>query len=269
MPYLRLARWILGIMAGVMLSQGTMAQARAFPWFFRNRNTNYEKVQAASQVPLNRLPPTLRAKVARVVEGPTIYTQGPKETFICNPKLYHWFMDHPDRAMVAWRRLGAKCLTIANRGNGTFGWADGYGSDVQWRTIYAGPDMRIWFAEGKVKPGNIFPMIPVQCVVVLRYKVLRNLKNAALLEQKADIFARTDSRAAALVTRLLGPSVPRMAEQGAAQLQMFFAAMAWYCHHHPEKAKKLLKPTESQELPKKDPYSPFEVQEDIFPTLPN
>jgi hypothetical protein len=247
------------------------AQAGPFPQLFRTSSSGnqWEKLRAASQVPLDQLPPALRPKVQRVLEHPILYSQGPQESFVCQPKFYAWLLDHPDRATTAWRRLGAKCLDITDRGNGQFGWSDGKGSEVIWRTLVPNPNLRIWYAEGQVKPGAVLPTVPVQCVVILRHDVVRPQDGAAIMEHQADVFVYSDSRAAALAIRILGPSVPRLAEQGTAQLQMFYAALAWYCHKHPERTKVLFQPNGSESPSSLRLYSPLEASPVAFPAPDN
>jgi hypothetical protein len=51
---------------------------------------------------------------------------------------------------------------------------------------------------------------------------------------------QTDSQAAALITKLLGSSAPKLAEQCVGQMEMFFSALAWYVERHPERAGTLM-----------------------------
>ncbi len=194
----------------------------------------------AKLVPLEELPPAVRANVSRVIEHPTLFTRGPSEEFTGSPDLYQWLLDHPDRAAMAWRRLGAQCMDITDRGNGHFGWTDGQGSDVHWETIYRTPDLRIWYAEGSARPGPLLPAMPVRAVVVLHHAERHESEGHVALWHQADVFLQTDSKTAVVLTRMLGPSVPHMAEQGAAQLEMFFSALLGYCERHPDRAEKLL-----------------------------
>ena len=60
-----------------------------------------------------------------------------------------------------------------------------------------------------------------------------------LVRHQADLYLHTDSKTAVWVTRMLGPSGPRIAEQYVGQLQMFFAALAWYFDQHPDQAASL------------------------------
>lgn len=206
----------------------------------------WEKYDVARIVPMEQLPAHVREKVKLVINNPTLYTHGREEAFLCDPRVYNYFLENPDKTMTAWKRLGAECVEIQNRGHGTFGWQDELGSDIWWQTVHPGKNVRIWYAEGKVKPGRLLPTVPVQCVVILHHNVVRQGDKEVVMQHKTDIFVRTSSRAAALVTRMMGPSVPHLAEQAAGQLQMFFGAMAWYCQKNPERAQVLLDPRPDQ-----------------------
>jgi hypothetical protein len=190
-------------------------------------------------VPLDGLPAALRESVAKVVRDPTLSAHGPAEEFPAGP--YEWLLDHPDRVATAWRRLGVPCVGITNKGNGQFSWADGQGSDVTWVAAYRGPGMRIWYAEGQAKAATSLPVIPVKAVAVLRHTQRSDESGQVLVSHEVDVYLQTDSRAAALVARLLGPAAPRMAEQGASQLLLFFSAMARHLDEHPDQVPPLLR----------------------------
>jgi hypothetical protein len=230
---------VLGQSAGAGWSLDRCSAAPTLPvGLFHHRSA--ECLDAAAQIPLGDLPPRMRDNVNVVLEKPTLFTHGPKEAFTCSPSMYQWFLDHPDQAVRVWRRLGARCMDIENRGQGIFAWTDGQGSDVRWWTIYRNPQMRIWYAEGNAKAPGILPLIPVRVVVVLHHVEGRNASGQPMMQHHADLFVQTDSRTASLVARLMGPSVPRMAEQAAGQMEMFFSALAWYLDQHPAKAENVL-----------------------------
>ena len=194
----------------------------------------------ADRLPLDQMPPAVREQVRRAVEKPALYSQGPTETFPCNPAVYSWFLDHPDRAVAAWRLLGAKVIDIIDRGNGNFVWGDGVGSEVVWGTAYRGDALRVWFADGKVKPGTLLPAVPFQAVVVLRFVAGQDAAGRNVVRHQADLVIHTDSKSALLLTRLLGAAAPRLAEQYVAQMEMFLSALPWYIEQHPERAQELL-----------------------------
>src|SRR5207248_10821474 len=108
-----------------------------------------------------------QARVQAVLDRPTMTARGPVETFHCRPSVYHWLLDHPDRAAKMWQGLGAQCAAIDDRGGGRFGWKDGQGSDLVWEAVVRSPAQQVWFAEGVVRPGALLPLVTVRAVVVL------------------------------------------------------------------------------------------------------
>jgi hypothetical protein len=192
-------------------------------------------------VPLDELSEAQRALAHSVLDHTTLAARGPTEKFPCRPDHYYWFLDHPDCAVTAWRRLGAKCVSIVPRGEGTFGWNDENGSDLTWQTLHRGSGVRVWFAEGKVRPAALLPLVPVKALVVLHHDEGRDDDGAVTIAHHCDLFLHTDSKTAAAVTKMMGQSAPRMAEQGLGQLQLFFAGLSWYLHRHPEQVDVLMK----------------------------
>jgi hypothetical protein len=180
-------------------------------------------------VPAQEVP----AEVLDVIHRPTLTARPPGEQFTASTGLYRWMLDHPDRTSSAWRKLGVPCMPISHRGNGCFGYRDETGTDVTWRVVGSSALGRIWYAEGVAKPGPLMPTVPVKVVAILRHD-LPSEDSAAAIRHDVEVYFQTDSRAATLVTRLLGPAAPRMAEQGSGQLLIFFSTLGKYCHSHPE-----------------------------------
>lgn len=187
-------------------------------------------------VPLDELPPPLRDRVRTVLEHPTLSSRGPLEAFRCRPGLYYWLLDHPDLAMHLWRGLGAKCIDIHPIGEGSFAWKDAQHGEMHWQTIVHNAKQRVWYAEGRVKPGIMLPSVSVRAVVVLNHQEGSDSKGKAAVRHQMDLILHTDSRAVSLAARLFGASAPRLAEEYVGQLEMFFGALAWYLSEHPDKA---------------------------------
>jgi hypothetical protein len=184
--------------------------------------------------------PALRDQVRQVIEHPVLSSHGPAEAFTGDPALYQWLLDHPDRAVRAWRRLGAVCTEITDKGNGWFGCTDGHGTEIRWATAYNSPALRIWYAEGKVRPSLFLPTVPVRVVLVLRHGQHPDGAGRKVIYHQADVFFQTDSKTAALIAKMFDSSAPRLAEQGLRQIELFFSALVWYFEQHPERAEKLL-----------------------------
>jgi hypothetical protein len=231
-------RWRHTLAACLGLVTGVLAATAAEP---RPRDAA-ERPPTALEI-LDRLPASVQGRVKEVLTRPTIIARGPVETFTCQPNVYHYFLENPERAVCVWRKLGAKVIDIENRGNGRYGWSDRRGSEVGWDTIYRDERQRVWYAEGKVKPGALLPMVPFQVVVLMRYTEGPEVTSRKTMKHQAEVVVRTDSRAAATVARMMGASAPRLAEQYVGQFEMFFSVVAWYLDQHPDKAEELLRST--------------------------
>jgi hypothetical protein len=250
----------LSIAIGLMAQNSGLAQT---PQKMENRPESAKEADSArhwlERIPLDSLSPKVRDGVRHVLEQPTISAHGPAEVFRARSTFYRWLLDHPDRAVQMWHRLGARCLTITDRGGGRFGWADGQGTDISWQTIFTSAGLQIWYAEGMATPSPLLPPVPLRAVVVLRFAESSALSplvhegerhGRTLMFHQAELFVQTDCQTAALIAKLLGPSAPKLAEQCVAQMEMFFSALAWYVERHPDRAQTLLSGLLPSELPK-------------------
>jgi hypothetical protein len=203
-----------------------------------------EPAPLPASIPWQDLNDQSRGLLLAVVEKPTLAARGPAETFTCKPAQYLWLLDHPDRAVTAWRRLCAKCVSITPRGEGQFGWTDENGSEVIWQTVCKTGGVRVWYAEGKVRPGPVMPLVPVKALLVLTHVPSQAADGNSTVEHRSELFLQTDNRAATALTKMMGTSAQRIAEQGLTQLQLFFSALSWYVDRHPDRAEALLRSDE-------------------------
>ncbi len=237
-------RWMGGLSAWLALlavaGPGAAQPPRApTPLAFPVRAEGGPALPATPTIPYGLLSPGAREKVRRVVEGPSLSAHGPAEAFACQPALYRWLLDHPREGGFLWRLVGAKVTDVEDRGAGRYGYRDAQGSDVQWETVLDTSEMRIWLAEGKAKPGALVPAVHGRVVVVLLYREGKDARGRSILRHQAHLFVRTDSRALALVARMLGGTAPRIAENCMAQLEMFFGALAWYLDQDSARAERM------------------------------
>jgi len=192
---------------------------------------------------LDYVQPKFRDAVSHVLKQATLSTKATDDTFQAHPSVYDWLLDHPDRASLAWRRLNIPCLEIQELAPGKFAWKDPeHGSELTWELVGKIPDGMIWYASGKVKPGALLPTVPVKAVAVLHAPrtPVEGRVGVAEFVPKVQIYMQSDSRPAQAMLRILGPAGPRMAEQGAEQLLLFFSGPARYIYRHPEELATLL-----------------------------
>lgn len=186
--------------------------------------------------------PTFREAVARVLSKPTISASGSNGEVACSVEHYCWLLDHPDRVSLAWKRLRVPCVDITELGQGKFVWIDENGSEISWQTVGRTGDGLIWYATGKVKPTAVLPTVPVKAVAVVSRREGTNAKGEKVLHPVAHVYLHTESRAANLILRMIGPTAPKLAEQGAEQLLFFFNGVGNHIARNPEQTEMLLAP---------------------------
>jgi hypothetical protein len=186
------------------------------------------------------MPESVRKQVRDVISDPTVFGRGPVEAFSGQLTVYSWLLDHPDRGMNAWRRLGAQCSQIKEVGKQRFSWTDGNGSEVHWQVVHETPTARIWYAEGSVRPGPLLSTYRIQAVVNMRFGTHLDSLQRTIICHQAEVFFKIDSRAAAFLAHLMGGSAPKLAEQFMAQVEIFFSGITWYLDQHPERGDRLL-----------------------------
>ena len=81
--------------------------------------------------------------------------------------------------------------------------------------------MRIWFAEGKVK-GSVLPTVPVKTLVILHHTEGKTAEGAKVMQHQAEIVVHTDSKAAAVVSKIMGQSTTVWLNRDLASLSFSF-----------------------------------------------
>lgn len=198
----------------------------------------------AAQSVLDYVAPNYRDAVSHVIRNASLSAKAADEEFTAHANVYDWLLEHPDRASLAWRRMMIPCVEITDLGRGQFHWADPNGSELTWQTVGRFPDGLVWYATGKVKPGALLPTAPVKAVAVLRMprQTVDEKAGTARFQPLVNVYLHTDSRAATALLRIVGPAAPRMAEDGAEQLMLFFSGPARYIYKHPDESQSLLAP---------------------------
>jgi hypothetical protein len=229
-------RLFLGWLCALWLIAPACAIAEDAPGLFKRP----DPAQTVT-IPWDALDERVAAIAKQMMDRPTLAARSKGETFSCAPEQYYWLLDNPDRAVIAWRRLGAKCVSIERRPGGKFAYIDDAGSDVTWETVHQTAGVRIWFAEGKIKASAVLPVVPVKAMIILRHTDAKLPDGKTVVQHQSDVIIHTDSKVAATATKLMGQSAPKLAEQGLGQLQMFFGALSCYLERHPDRVEALFR----------------------------
>lgn len=196
-------------------------------------------------IPYSIMAPIHRDRVKAVVDQPTVTAQGPAEAFLAPPEVYRWLLGHPQDAFRIWQSLGAKCSIPDVDDKGRFHYDETGRGTVVWEAVAKGKNAWVWLCEGKGRPAPLLPIIEFDAVVVVHYVPGKDGEGNPAIRHQYRFYLKTDSKAINLAAKILGASVPKMADNYVGQLQYFFAALSWWLDQHPEKAQELLKDTDA------------------------
>jgi len=87
--------------------------------------------------------------------------------------------------------------------------------------------------------------VPVKAVAVLHAPrgPQDKVTGDATFKPKVQVYLLAESRVGAGLVKMMGPSGPKMAEEGAEQFLFFFSGIAGYIQRKPEQLEVLLAPT--------------------------
>jgi hypothetical protein len=238
-----LATWAkrgLGVvLGGAIAAAGACAEPPAMPF----ANPAPAATPAAPRLNLlDVVRPEFHDGVLKCVRHPTVATRSSGDEICCTVAVYEWLYDHPDRVALAWQRLKVPTVRITDLGDGKFAWNDENGSEVVWQTVGTFPDGRVWYASGKVKIAMASPSIPIQATFIVSHPRKAEKDGVAVFVPSVQVFVHSDSKAAHLALKLVGPAAPRLAEDAANQLLDFFGGIAGVVQKNPARAEVLLGP---------------------------
>lgn len=195
---------------------------------------------SAAQVPLEKLEPQLRTRVADLLQKAPLFARGPVESFPCRPTVYHQILDNPDWVIHCWRVLGACKATVVRQPDGTFLGKDNYGSQLRWQPLSLEQGRRIWYVEGAGRPAPLMPMVQLKAIVLLRFQTVQGEDGRVGIRHRVEMFAQYDGKAVDLLSKLGGMTADSAGQKVLEQVGLFYSGMAWYLSEHPNWGQQVL-----------------------------
>jgi hypothetical protein len=167
---------------------------------------------AIKNVPLAKLHPQARTKVAAVLDDITIFRRLPNQTIECDPAFFHFLIEHPEVVVNVWDVLGLSDVTLTRTGPDTLSANDGAGTKGAVEVLYRSQDTYIWLSEGTYE-GHLFSKpLRGRCVFVMRNSFGRDAEGKSMVTCRLDAFIRLDNVTIDLLARVFQPFVGQLAD---------------------------------------------------------
>jgi hypothetical protein len=161
---------------------------------------------------LSRLDPAEAEQIRMVIEHSTLQKSVERFRFRSQPAIFDFLLDHPDFAAVAARELRIARYRITPRSDGTYDAVDMQGIHGSFRPLYITHGERVYDGIGSYRP-SFFPSFSGHAVVRLRYQHRLDPDGLPVVENRAEVYVRLDSRIAAFFAKLFLPFLQRVVDQ--------------------------------------------------------
>ena len=166
------------------------------------------------------LPVAVRARLASVVDQPSLATRVQGESFVARHDVFEFLIEHPEFATHVTRALKVARYRIWRTPKGLM-LDDGWGAVGSIEVVYGAPGLRVMYAQGEYQQ-SILPNIRGQAVVTIDWTVTPVSGGKDLIAPTVGAYVKLDSRVLATASALAGSVAAAKAEKEAHRLVRVF-----------------------------------------------
>lgn len=216
----RRSRLQLLLIMGVALSSLFSDATRA--WGQNEAKTNKAaRMETLRGIPFQEFTPEAQAKLAPVLNRPSVYRRLPIETLECDPDLHVFLVRYPEVIVGIWKLMGVTKVESQRTSDFTLNASDGEGTVSKVELVYGTPGLHIYYAEGYYEGPLFTRKINGRCVLVLRSQYGVDAAGNPVVQNQLDTFLKIDNLAADLVAKTLHPLIGSSADHNFAETSKF------------------------------------------------
>lgn len=187
------------------------------------RAVQHSAIQA---IPLDKLDPASRAKVATVISNVSLFRRLPIEVFPCDPQLYLFLLEHPDVVVNIWQVLGISRLSMQQTGPAEFRLADDAGTTGTVQLLYRDQNTHVAYAEGSYRGPLFGKPIHGRVLIVLKSGYIGRSGGRYYVTSRLDAFTQIDELGAEIITKTIQPLVGKAADANFSQTAAFVSTLS-------------------------------------------
>lgn len=181
---------------------------------------------AAQSIPLDKLDPAARAKVAAVLSDVSIFRRMPVEVMPCDPELYLFLLEHPDVVVNVWQALGISRITMQQSGPDTFQITDEAGTVGKIQVLYRDQNTQVVFTEGYYNGPLFGRQLQGRILLVLKSAYIWRPDGRCYVTTRLDSFTQLDNIGIEILTKTIQPLVGKTADINFIQTVNFVASLS-------------------------------------------
>jgi hypothetical protein len=179
-----------------------------------------------ARIPLERLPPATRQRVAEVLERPTFARRLPVQAIESDPQFLTFLARYPEVIVGVWDVMGITRVRTERLGPTTLSADDGAGTTCRIDLLYSTPQMHVYYITGKYD-GSMYPqVITGRGVAVLHTLAQPTGPLDPRTLGQMDVYVQLDNLGAELVTRTFAPWIGKTADTNFTESARFISKLA-------------------------------------------
>jgi hypothetical protein len=168
-----------------------------------------------------------------ILSDVSLYRRLPTVRCPIDPKVYQFFIDHPDVAVSVWRVLGISKLTLKQTGPNTFDADTGDGSTGSLQMLSKTPTQCVIYCDGMFKSPVLPKAIKARALVVLNTQYQQQPDGAAIVTHSVDMFVNFPSLAVETIAKVVSPLSYKFADRNMEEITAFLRMMELSMERNP------------------------------------
>jgi hypothetical protein len=181
---------------------------------------------AIDALPLDKMSDDHRHRVSQIVSSTSIYRELPTLQFDIDPRVYRFFMDHPEAAVSIWQVMKISDFKMRQIGSETYETDDGEGTRGQIDVAFRGPNEVVALCDGTYKNALLPSAVKASGVLHVNVEFGQRPDGSAFVTHRARLFVYFPSQTVETVARIMSPVSNAIIDQNFREVSLFLYMMS-------------------------------------------
>jgi hypothetical protein len=181
---------------------------------------------ACDALPLSGMSEEHRRRVLQVVNSSSMYRELPTLQFDIDPRVYHFFMDHPEAAVSIWRVMKISEFQMRQTGPDSYESDDSEGTRGLIDVAYRSPSEVVVLCDGAYKSTLLPSSIKACGVLHVNVAFEQRPDGTTCATHRARLFVYFPSQTVETVARLMSPVSNAIIDQNFREVSLFLYMMS-------------------------------------------
>ncbi len=181
---------------------------------------------AVNALPLDRMSAEYRQRVTQIVNNTSIFRELPTLQFDIDPRVYKFFMEHPEVAVSIWQVMKISDFKMKETGPDTYETDDAEGTRGQIEVAYRSPTEAVVLCDGNYKSALLPTAVKASGVLHVTVEFGQHPDGTPCVTHRARLFVYFPSQTIETVARLMSPVSNAIIDQNFREVSLFLYMMS-------------------------------------------